>query len=217
MCLLNPFPVLLRMAYIKNDTSCSNQNQVGQGIPVCLNEEMTACVALDKSRMKVAVDVHYSKDDAVAAGVLFQNWADSEVLRELVVSISPVAEYQPGELYKRELPCILALLDQLEVLPVCIIVDGYVYLDDAQRPGLGKHLHDALKGKVPVIGVAKSLFKNAPTDSAVFRAKSNRPLYVTAVGLDDTEAKGYILQMHGRYRLPTMLRRADQLSRGHID
>jgi deoxyribonuclease V len=204
------------MAYIKNDTSCSNQNQVGQGIPVCLNEEMTACVALDKSRMIVAVDVHYSINDAVAAAVVFKKWADAEALRELVVSISPVAEYQPGEFYKRELPCILGLLDRLGVLPAYIIVDGYVYLDDAHTPGLGKHLYDALKGKAPVIGVAKSLFKNAPTDSAVFRTKSKRPLYVTAAGLDRTEAKRYIQQMHGQYRLPTMLRRVDQLSRRHV-
>jgi deoxyribonuclease V len=165
--------------------------------------------------MIIAVDVHYSKNDAVAAGVEFQNWADAEVLRELVVSISLVAGYKPGEFYKRELPCILALLDQLKVLPAYIVVDGYVYLDDAHRPGLGKHLYDALQGKVPVIGVAKSPFKNTPSDSAVIRARSKRPLYVTAAGLDRAEAKRYIQQMHGQYRLPTVLRRVDQLSRGY--
>lgn len=163
--------------------------------------------------MIVAVDVHYSKNDAVAVGVLFQNWADAEVLKEVVVSISPIAEYQPGEFYRRELPCVMALLDQLKVEPGYLIVDGHVYLDDSHKPGLGKHLYDALQGKVPVIGVAKRRFRDTPSDSAIFRGKSNRALYVTAAGLDRTAAKGFILQMHGRYRLPTMLRRADQLSR----
>jgi deoxyinosine 3'endonuclease (endonuclease V) len=44
--------------------------------------------------MIVVVDVHYSKNAAVAAGEVFQDWADAEVLRELVVSTSPVAGYK---------------------------------------------------------------------------------------------------------------------------
>jgi len=35
--------------------------------------------------------------------------------------------------YKRELPCILKLLDKLEQPPSCIVVDGYVFLDGKKK------------------------------------------------------------------------------------
>ena len=163
--------------------------------------------------MILAVDVYYSQNDAIAAGVLFKNWADADVVNELIIPVSPIAEYQPGQFYKRELPCVMTLLEQLEVLPDYIIIDGYVYLDDAHKPGFGKYLYDALQGKVAIIGVAKKRFKGTPSDTVVFRRESKRALYVTAVGIEQTEAKYFIMQMHGHYRLPTMLRRVDQLSR----
>jgi len=166
--------------------------------------------------MILAVDVHYLGNDALAAGVLFRNWVDGEAVKESLVAVSNVAEYRPGQFYKRELPCVMALLGQFEPLPEYIIVDGHVYLDGANRPGFGKYLYDALKGRAAVIGAAKSRFKGTPSDAAVFRRESRRALYVTAAGLDKTEAKSFIMQMHGRYRLPTMLRRADQLCRRHI-
>jgi deoxyribonuclease V len=68
-----------------------------------------------------------------------------------------IEEYTSGEFYKRELPCILSLLgknhfDNIEA----IIVDGFVYLDDQNKLGLGGHLYERLPYKVPVIGVAKN-------------------------------------------------------------
>lgn len=47
------------------------------------------------------------------------------------------------------------LLSKHNLKPDCIIVDGFVHLED-DKPGLGKHLYDALNGKVRVIGVAKN-------------------------------------------------------------
>ena len=46
--------------------------------------------------MIIAVDVDYREGKAVAAGVLFQNWDDSEPVDELIAQISTVAEYEPG-------------------------------------------------------------------------------------------------------------------------
>ena len=100
-------------------------------------------------------------------------------------------------------------------MPEHIVIDGHVYLDDARKPGLGKYLYDALQGKAAIIGVAKSPFKSTPADAAIFRSKSKRPLYVTATGVDEHTAKGFIRQMHGPYRLPTLLKRADELCRSY--
>jgi deoxyribonuclease V len=47
----------------------------------------------------------------------------------------------------------------------------------------------------------------------VQRGHSRRPLYVSAAGIDAETAARYIQDMHGTYRLPTLLRRVDQLCR----
>ncbi len=166
--------------------------------------------------MIFAVDVNYRADKAVAAGVLFQNWQDSEPVEELIAPILKVADYEPGQFYKRELPCVLTLLQQLEQLPEFIVIDGYVYLDGNQKPGFGKHLYEVLEGKPVIIGVAKSRFKDTPAEAEIFRGRSKRALYVTAVGVSETEAKGFIMRMHGEHRIPTLLKRVDQLSKRFV-
>ena len=75
------------------------------------------------------------------------------------------------------MPCILEILAQLESLPEIIVVDGYVELGSEQKPGLGKHLHDAIDGKSIIIGVAKNRFEDTPVEAEVFRGGSQRPLY----------------------------------------
>lgn len=84
--------------------------------------------------MILAVDVYYRDNTAIAAGVLFNRWGDCKPADELVTHISKLETYTPGEFYRRELPCILAILKQLENLPEYIIVDGYVYLDKNKKP-----------------------------------------------------------------------------------
>jgi deoxyribonuclease V len=163
--------------------------------------------------MLLAVDVHYRVDSAVTAGLLFDQWSASEPVRELVIPISEVAAYKSGHFFRRELPCILALLRRLPDVPEIIVVDGYVDLGPEQRPGLGRHLFQALQGQAAVIGVAKTLFKDTPAIAAVYRARSRRPLYVTAAGMNPDYARHCILQMHGRWRIPTLLKRVDRLCR----
>ena len=164
--------------------------------------------------MILAVDVDYRTVGAVAAGVLFAQWADSKPLNELRVPVSQVEAYKPGEFYKRELPCIMSILNTFTTLPEFMIIDGHVYLDRDGKGGLGKHLFDAIGRKSVVIGVAKSRFKDTPKEAELFRAGSRRALYVTAAGTDISTAKQNISQMHGPYRLPTLLKHVDRLSRG---
>ncbi len=163
--------------------------------------------------MILAVDASYGAGEAIAAGVLFSEWEAREPAAEAVVRFPVVAGYKPGEFWRRELPPVLALLRELQQLPECIVVDGHVYLDGYERPGFGKHLYDALQGKAAVVGVAKSRYKDTPPEAEVFRGGSKRPLYVTAVGIGQADARAAIARMHGEHRLPAMLKRADQLSR----
>jgi deoxyribonuclease V len=115
----------------------------------------------------------------------------------------------PGAFWQRKLPCLLTVLDGME--PDVVVVDGYVWLDEAFRKGLVAHLHERVG--VPVVGVAKTAFEGSPHARAVLRGASKKPLYVTSVGMDLDEAAGAILSMHGPHRLPTLLTLADHLAR----
>ena len=163
--------------------------------------------------MILAVDVHYSENHATVAGVVFETWTDETPDMELACSVKNIADYQPGQFYKRELPCILKLIEATGLQPECIVVDGLVYLDGSSKAGLGRHLFDALGGKVPVIGVAKKLFKGISPQHEIYRGASAKPLYVTAVGVDLIQAKEYVRSMHGKYRQPTLLKWVDRVCR----
>lgn len=95
-----------------------------------------------------------------------------------------------------------------------IIVDGYVTLNNEGKIGLGGHLFEELGGKFPVIGIAKNGF-NEPDDErrSVYRGESKTPLFLTARGIDVDEVKVKVEQMHGSFRIPTLLKKLDQLSR----
>jgi len=167
--------------------------------------------------MIACLDVAYHGLEANAAAVLFHSWDDSIGRREIVTRIATPADYRPGQFYRRELPCLLALVALIEEPLEVLIVDGYVWLGTGNLPGLGAHLHAALGGATAVIGVAKSRFAGATAAVPVLRGGSQRPLLVTAAGLDVRVAAHYIETMHGRHRLPTLLQRADQLSRSWPD
>jgi Deoxyinosine 3''endonuclease (endonuclease V) len=162
--------------------------------------------------MLACLDVSYRDTMACAAGITFQNWTDAKPLDEKVIEIQNVAPYQPGHFYRRELPCLLAILQKLPPIDVAII-DGYVWLDGESRPGLGAHLYHALNAKVPVVGVAKTKFHGADCVCEVIRGVSKRPLFITAAGVQKELAAQHVRSMHGKNRLPTLLARADYLCR----
>lgn len=162
----------------------------------------------------LATDVHYSADAATAAGVVFEQWGDAKPLKTNVVKLDEVRPYQPGRFFERELPCLLALLDEIRPRPDMIIIDGFVTLGTEEKDGLGAHLYRALNASTPVIGVAKTPFRDTPAQTALLRGNSNVPLFVTSMGIPQELAKQNIQTMHGPYRIPTLLRAVDQLSRG---
>ena len=166
--------------------------------------------------MILAVDVDYQEASAFAAAVSFSNWESEEPERVYVSRLSDIAEYEPGAFYKRELPCILTLLDEHQLTPEVIIIDGFVTLGESGRPGLGAHLYQSLDGLVPIIGVAKKPFKDTMKETEVLRGESSKPLYVTTRGMALEKAKAYVLCMHGKYRIPTLLKRVDRECRGAV-
>ena len=163
--------------------------------------------------MILAVDVDYRQDRAVAAGVLFNAWNATTAVQEIRIDCQITNGYVPGEFYRRELPCILKLFGKLDKHVDIIVIDGFVYLGEERRPGLGMHLYERLNGKVAVIGVAKSAFKDTPASTRLLRGGSQRPLYVTAIGMAEDAARQGIQQMHGKDRLPTLLKLVDRLCR----
>ncbi len=164
--------------------------------------------------MILATDVHYTDPTALAAGVLFTDWQSDAITRVVTTPITQTAAYQPGNFYKRELPCLLALLANIPESLDVIVIDGYVTLGTANKSGLGLHLFNALQQTTPVIGVAKRPFQDTPADCAVLRADSQAPLYVTSVGIPLLDAKQKIATMHGDFRIPTILKKVDQVCRG---
>ena len=162
--------------------------------------------------MIVCVDVHYRESDASAAAVTFCDWSDAMAVDERVVEISEIQPYEAGQFYRRELPCILAVLRATSPVDT-VIIDGYVWLDGAAKPGLGAHLHLALEGKVAVVGIAKTRYQGADRAFVVTRGVSKRPLYVTAAGMEMELAAQRVLSMHGEHRIPSLLARVDYLCR----
>lgn len=161
---------------------------------------------------KACVDVDYREHEAVSACLLFERWTSAQPTRTLIEHVSPVAPYVAGQFYRRELPCLLATLSQVIATLDVVVVDGYVWLGEGLHPGLGAYLYEVLGGQVAVIGVAKTAFRGAPAVE-VRRGQSERPLYVTAVGMRPETAAQHIGEMHGEYHLPTLLRQVDQLCR----
>jgi len=166
--------------------------------------------------MLACLDATYTGEQASAACLLFEDWGDSDPVLELVHSYPAPEPYRSGLLYRRELPSLLVVLRAAPSTPALLIVDGYVWLDSDLRPGLGGHLYAALARETPVVGVAKRSFRGAPA-IPVLRGRSSRPLFVSAAGAEPEWAATKISQMHGRFRIPTLLKRVDRLSRSQTE
>lgn len=163
--------------------------------------------------MILCVDVDYRAAEVVAACVGLHDWSDAVAARESVTrSPGAAPDYRPGEFFRRELPYVQAALAAAGVAPRVVVVDGYVWLGP-ERPGLGAHLHAALGGAIPIVGVAKRPFEGATTAIAILRGTSQQPLFVTAAGIDPAAAAASVGAMHGPHRIPALLKRVDRLCR----
>lgn len=91
--------------------------------------------------MNHATDVHYQDNTVQAAGLVFPDWKTADIHQKILKPISKIVPYEPGTFYKRELPCLLAVVEALEQIVDAIIVDGYVTLGNDEKSGLGALQH----------------------------------------------------------------------------
>lgn len=165
------------------------------------------------NRMVVMLDVGYPEGrpaKAVAAC-----WTPDGACHFVETLIDEVAPYEPGSFYKRELPCLLKVLGLID-LSQCqwIIVDGYVYLGENNKPGLGAHLYEALQRKIPVAGVAKTRYMGNENNSVpLLRGGSSNPLYVSAIGMPKEEVLKVVKNMKGAHRIPDDMKELDRRTR----
>ncbi len=160
--------------------------------------------------MILITDTWYSPDDTWCrvAGITLDRVDARQVWQEHAVTLSDVHRYEPGSLYKREMPGILALIDTLPKRPDIVIIDGYCSLGD--QDGMGNRLYKT--SGIPVIGVAKTPFQGgAPYH---WDRPTGKPLYVSSAGISLCEALALLNQLESPHRIPVMIQRADQWSRG---
>ena len=162
--------------------------------------------------MILAIDSYYFEDKAKTVCLIFEQWNSLEIKNSFTEIISNIENYVSGEFYKRELPCILSLISKLDLTKIeYIIIDGFVYLDDNGKFGLGAYLYQKISRKIPIIGVAKTDFISLNKNKQLlFRGKSKKPLFITSIGINIDEAKEKIKIMSGEYRIPNMLKELDK-------
>lgn len=162
--------------------------------------------------MIACIDTYYRHNSSRTALLKFERWSDEFAISERTYDRLVVeATYTPGFFFQRELPCLVDALDSHQDIDI-LVVDGYVELNGG-RPGLGKKLFERLNETIPVVGVAKNKFYGASNAIEVLRAGSSRPLFVSSAGVSVEDAAHCIQNMHGCYRIPTLLKRVDKLSR----
>ncbi|MGC4090225.1 MAG: endonuclease V [Polyangiaceae bacterium] len=124
--------------------------------------------------MTVAIlDVQYDDVGGARGAVLVaSSITDAESIEEHVVDIASVAPYKPGAFFRRELPCLQAALSKLARAPALVVIDGYVWLDDAGTEGLGASLRAI--GGTNVIGIAKTAYRGATFAEPVLRGEFAR-------------------------------------------
>jgi len=164
-------------------------------------------------------DTFYHEDFANTAVVGIENWGDASPSFELTDIVTEINDYESGAFYKRELPCLLSIINKIPLDPQhdILLIDGYVVLSDEGKLGLGGYLFNALDGKLPVIGVAKNDFVGLEKlKKVVHRGGSKKALFVTSMGFDVQKASELVISMHGEFRLPTILKLVDQKCRGLV-
>jgi len=167
--------------------------------------------------MILITDVDYKENKANAAGIIIENWLDEKHIAQYTIEHDKIKKYIPGEFFKRELPCIIKLLSIIKEDISCLVIDGYVWLDDFYKRGLGAVIYQEINEKIPIIGVAKkSFYTLGENHRKIYRGNSKQALYITSVGIDLDFAAKKIENMHGKYRIPKHLKEADRLCRDWI-
>lgn len=188
----------------------------------------------DEVRRIAGLDVAYAEDsDRLAAAVVVLDAATLDVVARSVVLGEAQFPYVPGLFAFRELPSLLAALDELETPPDLLVCDGQG-LAHPRRFGLACHI--GVHTGIPSIGIGKTAFvgtwdppgpeRGAASDlmldgdvvGRVLRTQRNvKPVFVSVGhGLDLDTACRHALALTPRYRLPETTRAADSACRAAL-
>jgi deoxyribonuclease V len=183
---------------------------------------------------KYVAGVDISPPDAdgwVLGAVVVLRWPELEIAEVRIGRAQPPIPYIPGYLAFREVPAAINALEQLEIAPDVILVDGQG-LAHPRRFGLACHL--GLVTEVPTIGCAKSVLlgrydavgaqrgasspmidKGEVVGAAVRTRDNLSPVYVSVEHKVDLEsAVATVLGCSRKYRLPETTRVAHMAAAG---
>jgi len=163
--------------------------------------------------MKLIVAAHDLGGSTAVAAVAFDEWDAGEASRTFACRASSVDPPVRSPRGTAELAAVLQMLREHTLEPEVIVIDGPVHLDAAEKPGWGRQLFDALGGRSAVIGISTRAVPGLPAQFEVWRDDEARPLIVTCIGLDLGAAKARVRTMHGRRRVPTLMKLAARLAR----
>ena len=187
---------------------------------------------LDLIQRVAGVDVGFEADGSVTrAAVAVLRYPELDLVETAIARRPTTFPYRPGLLSFRELPAVLAALEQLRVLPDLLLCDGQG-IAHPRRFGIASHL--GLLVDIPSIGVAKTrlcgqhgevpdargawtpLWATGDIIGAVLRTRMGvKPLYISPghrVSLETAVA--YVMGCCTRYRLPETTRHAHRLASG---
>ncbi len=187
---------------------------------------------LEPVRRVAGVDVGFEAAGTVTrAAVAVLRYPELDVLETAIARRPTAFPYIPGLLSFRELPAVLAALEQLREPPDLLLCDGQG-IAHPRRFGIASHL--GLLVDIPAIGVAKTrlcgtheeppnqrgawtpLWGQGEIIGAVLRTRPGvKPLYISPghrVGLET--ALAYVMGCCTRYRLPETTRHAHRLASG---
>ena len=180
-------------------------------------------------RLIAGIDVGFPRAAMARAAVAVLDFATMELADQATAEIPMTFPYVPGLLSFREMPVILAALEQIRMSPDIFMVDGHGYAHP-RRFGLACHL--GLWFDKPAIGCGKSILvgKQAPLKNsrgslanlrdgneiigAAVRTRDGvKPVYVSVGHRTDLESAIRITLECGRgVRLPEPIRWAHRLA-----
>jgi deoxyribonuclease V len=204
---------------------------------IAIQNHLRGCVRIEDAwtepvRRVAGVDVGFEADDQVTrAAVAVLSFPELALIESALARVPTTFPYIPGLLSFREVPALLAALEQLAVLPDLILADGQGYAHP-RRLGIACHL-GVLTG-IPSIGVGKTRlwgrYGEVPAErggwtplldgeeriGAVLRTRQGcHPLYVSpGHRVGQAAAVEWTLRCTGRYRLPETTRQAHRLASG---
>jgi deoxyribonuclease V len=201
---------------------------------VALQRSLAGRVRLEPGPRRVTrvagVDMGFEDGGRIArAAVVVMSYPELQVVETRIAREATRFPYVPGLLSFRELPAVLAALEQVEEPPSLVLCDGQG-IAHPRRLGIASHL--GIVTELPTIGVGKSRLvgeyrepgreKGCRSDlkdgdeviGTVLRTRTNvRPLFVSpGHRVTHEDAVHWVLACAPRYRLPEPIRAADRLA-----